>query len=264
MFKSLSFSMGKESKRNYILVCEVLFREFMHCVAHSHKIADIEFISQGWHDLESSEMKRRLQEKIDSIDESRYGAILLGFGLCNNGTAGLEARKIPVVIPKVHDCISILLGSHDKYLDNFSDAPGTYYLSSGWIERDSANLEDMKNTVMSKLGLDMTYDQYVEKYGKENADFIMESLGGGMSNYEKMIFVNNGLGNVEFYRNFTRSRAEENNLKFEEMEGGLDFVRKMVDGDWNSTDFLVIEPGCKMVATGLCDIMKLEKCHCGK
>ena len=59
-------------------------------------------------------MSARLGEILASVDESKYEAILLGYGLCSNGLVGLTARSIPLVIP-VHDCITLFLGSKEQY-----------------------------------------------------------------------------------------------------------------------------------------------------
>ena len=60
--------------------------------------------------------------------------ILLGYGRCSNGLAGLRAGRHRLVLPAVDDCISLLLGSRAPYLEQFTAQPGTYYYTRGWIE----------------------------------------------------------------------------------------------------------------------------------
>ena len=55
--------------------------------------------------------------------------------LCSNGLVGLTARNIPVVVPRAHDCITLFLGSKERYLDYFQSHTGVYFKTSGWIER---------------------------------------------------------------------------------------------------------------------------------
>ncbi len=265
MDKRLSSPLHEYAAERYcLLACEVLFREISNCASRSAAVVDAEFVSQGWHDLKSHDMSAKLQAKIDGIDESKYSAVLLGFGLCNNGVAGLRARGIPLVIPRVHDCISLILGSHDAYISAFSESPGTYYFSSGWIERDKVNKEDAKDGVMASLGLDLSYEQYVEAYGKENADFIVSTIRGGMDSYEKLVFVNNGLGDVESYRNFARKCAEAEQLRYEEIPGNLRLLDALLAGSWSEADFLRVPPGMELLATGGPDIMRCSSCGGGK
>jgi hypothetical protein len=85
-------------------------------------------MGKGLHNLGDIKMRRILQEEIEKVEPDKYEAILLGYGLCNNGTLDLRAA-VPVVIPKAHDCITLLLGSKEKYREYFDQNPGTQSLS---------------------------------------------------------------------------------------------------------------------------------------
>lgn len=52
----------------------------------------------------------------DEIDHSKnYDKIIVLYGVCGGALLAIEAKDIPIVIIKVHDCMSILLGSKKKY-----------------------------------------------------------------------------------------------------------------------------------------------------
>ena len=91
--------------------------------------------TKGLHDLGCSPMRKRLQEVVDRVDPEQYEAVLLGYALCGTGTAGLEARTLPLVIPRAHDCIALLMGSRERYQKYFEENQGVYFRSTGWIER---------------------------------------------------------------------------------------------------------------------------------
>ncbi len=93
-----------------IIACEVLFREICLCAAHTRNIISTEFLERGLHDNPDS-LRSEVQRKIDETDESEYEGILLGYALCSNGVMGVQARGIPLVIPKAHDCVTLFLGS---------------------------------------------------------------------------------------------------------------------------------------------------------
>jgi len=172
---SIINSINSKFRRFLLIACEVLQRELFYCAAKSTSVIDIEFCSQGYHDLDSSEMCKRIQKKIDHYDNKGYDAILLGFALCSNGILGLKAGKTPLVIPRAHDCITLLIGDKEQYMEYFSENPGTYYLSSGWIERDAKNLEDLRSiSLTAKFGMDKSYAELVNEYGEENARYIFE------------------------------------------------------------------------------------------
>ena len=149
-----------------------MLREACFCIARSRNIIDPVFMGKGLHNLCDGKMRELLQVEIDKVEPGKYEAILLGYGLCNNGTRDLHA-SIPLVIPKAHDCITCFLGSKEKYRNFFDDNPGTYYLSPGWIERNTDNYEG-EQSIPQQLGI-ATYEEYVAKYGEEDAQYIMET-----------------------------------------------------------------------------------------
>ena len=84
-----------------LISCEIFYREMCAAVARSPNQVDVEFLQKGLHDIGQAGMLARLQEAVDRVDGSRYDMILLGYGLCNNGIAGLVARSGPIVIPRL-------------------------------------------------------------------------------------------------------------------------------------------------------------------
>ena len=90
-------------------------REAYYCAARSKNVIDIVLMPQGLHD-EPDKLRTEVQKALDIIHDIQgraYDASLLGYGLCSNGIVGLSA-KIPIVVPRGHDCITLLLGSKGK------------------------------------------------------------------------------------------------------------------------------------------------------
>ena len=106
-----------------LISCEVLFREMCHACAHSPHQVDVEFLPKGLHDLGGKPMAAKIQEVVDRTPEGVYDAILLGYGLCGNGLDGLTARHTPLVLPRAHDCIALLMGSAERYQAYFEEQP---------------------------------------------------------------------------------------------------------------------------------------------
>jgi len=231
--------------RYMIISCGVFYREVCHCIATSKNVVDVIFRDIALHDLKSTKMSNALQATIDQIDHSRYDAILLGYGLCNNGVANLRA-PIPIVMPRAHDCITVLLGSKKAYDKYFAENPGTYFKSSGWLERDAGNKQD---GITKQLGTDKSYESWIEEYGEENAEYLESILGNWKLNYKKMTFINNGIGDIENNRTATKAAAQEFGWEFEEVPGSPRLIEKLIAGDWNEDEFLVVPPNSKIVAS---------------
>ncbi len=234
----------EKKRRLRVLGCEVLARELYYCATRSRNIVDVELLTQGLHDLESGEMCRRVQQAVDATDPDLYFAVAMGFALCNNGLIGLKATSVPLVVPRAHDCITLFLGSKERYGEIFFSHPGTFFVTTGWTERDRTNKEDTgHDSVMRKLGLDLTYDQYVAKYGEDNAKFILEQLGDGLQNYSCYAYIDMGLPTRRDYVTEARKDALEREWSFLEFQGDLSLLQRLVDADWGEEDFLVLQSG---------------------
>jgi len=228
-------------KRYKLLACDVLYREVCFCVSRCRNVVDAEFLEQGLHDVGEAKMVARLQEAIDAVDVSRYDAILLAYGLCNNGIRGLRS-KLPLVIPRAHDCITLLMGSKERYREYFEENPGTYFRSTGWIERVVSHVDNPESTT-SVMGINRSHQEYVEEYGEENAAYLAEILGHGLRNYSKMAFIDTHVDDDPYYKKQTEEEARQNGLEYEEIQGSTDLLLRMVNGEWDSDDFLIVQPG---------------------
>ncbi len=241
-------------KRFMVIACAVLHRECYHCAAQCTNVLDIHLCEKGLHDMGTAEMSGRLQAEIDMVPADQYDAILLAYGLCSNGTMGLHA-DIPIVLPRAHDCITLLMGSKEKYREYFDQHPGTYFRSSGWIEREKPYL-DNPDSIGSQMGMS-TYQDYVEKYGEENAKYLMETLGEGLDNYDRLAYIDTKVGNADQYKTDTEREAAERNWKYELIDGNTDLLLKMFNGDWSDEEFLVIQPGQSMEPSHDAGVVKI-------
>jgi hypothetical protein len=202
-------------------------------------------------------MSSRLQEEIDTVQAGYYDAILLGYALCNNGIVGLHSET-KLVVPKAHDCITLLMGSKSKYKEYHSNNSGAYYKSTGWIERHT-NLLGLGESIPQQLGLTSNYNEYVEKYGEDNAEYIMEMMGDWMRHYNKYTFIDMPVCNFDEYKELTKREAREKGWEYEEIEGDLVLLQNLVNGSWCEDDFLVLEPAQKIKALYNDDIICFEQ-----
>jgi hypothetical protein len=232
--------------RILLIGCEVIIRELCDAVTHSPHVVDARFLSKGLHDLGARAMRAGLQAAIDEVEAKaeKYDAIALGYGLCGNGLAGLEARSIPLVMPRAHDCITLLMGSKERFESYFRDHTGVYYRSAGWVER-GADLEPLART---QTGSGYTLDALVEKYGEDNGRFLYEELTRYQQNYQQLTFIETGIEPDDRFEAQARAEAAEKGWKFEKLGGDLALFRRLLSGNWDEANFLVVPPGYRIVA----------------
>src|SRR5690349_8184144 len=175
-----------------LISCEILYREICGAVAGSPHQVDVEFLPKGLHDRGCSSIRKRLQEAVDRTDSEKYDAILLGYALCGNGTAGLAAGTLPLVIPRAHDCIALLMGSRERYQNYFEQNRGVFFRSTGWLERGEDLEQNTLRVVRNKTGAGQTRDALVGKYGEENGQYLFDELNAYQCAYRRLTYIATG------------------------------------------------------------------------
>ena len=248
--------------RLVIVACDVMHREISYCVSRSKNIVDMRFLKKGLHDIGQKGMSQSLQEEVDRIPRGEYEAVLLGYGLCNMGIRQLFCDELPMIVPRAHDCITMLLGSKERYQETFDQEPGTYYRSTGWIERDSPMIgaDGKPISVMTQLGFNQTYAEPLAKFGEDNARYIMETMEGwgGTHSYNRLAYIDAGIGEFPDHERQAREEAEEKGWNFERMQGDIGLIQSLVDGEWDPEKFLVVQPGKTIMPTYSEDIIRAE------
>jgi len=227
-----------------IIACDVLNREISYLSSKSRCLIDTSFIHQGLHNTPDT-LRAGLQKEIDKANEGfpynyhdtapDYDYIVLAYGLCSNGITGLVSSRIPMVVPRAHDCITLLLGSKEEYASHFRSYPGTYWFSSGWIER---------GWQPSEKKYKILYEEYLKKYGEDNAQYLLDMEQGWMKDYKNAAFINwDDLVNMDSYRNFTKTSAEFLGWNYLEFVGKKILLEKLVNADFDDSECLVVPPG---------------------
>jgi hypothetical protein len=242
-----------------LISCEVFYREMCAAIARSPNQVDVEFLPKGLHDIGCVGMLQRVQAALDRVEETKYDAVLFGYGLCNNGLAGLRARSIPVVLPRAHDCITLFLGSKERYTEYFKTHPGVYFKTSGWIERGEDSSELSQLSIQRKTGMDSTYEEFVEKYGEDNAKFLFEELCQHSKNYGQFTYIEMGVEPDDRFEKQTIADAAGRNWKFEKVPGDITMIQRLVNGVWDDKEFLVVPPGWRVKTTFTDGIIAAEK-----
>lgn len=232
-------------------------REAYLCASRSKNIINIVLMPQGLHntpDILRKEVQKELDKTADPSGKP-YDAILLGYCLCSNGITGLHSN-IPVVVARGHDCMTLLLGSRHRYQKYFDTHKGVYWYSIGWIEQCS-------HPMPGKDRYEQMLAEYTEKYGPDNARYLMEMEQTWIKEYKRAVFIDWGLPGTDKAKTYTKECAEYLNWDYDEIAGSDDLMNKLLNGDWNDDDFLVVQPG-QTIRDDLTEphIMKTEP-HCG-
>ncbi len=189
------------------------------------------------HTRPQADLRPALQREIERIEreEPDCEVILLAYGLCSMGTVGLQSRRIPLVIPRAHDCITLLLGSRARYQALFDEyGGGIYWYSPGWIEQFKE--------IGRGFDEQARYMEYVEKYGEDNAEYLIEVEKGWTQHYRLAALIEWPELHMDRFEEATQAAAEAGGLEYRRLTGSDSLLRKLVYGEWDA-DFLRVEPG---------------------
>ena len=230
-----------ENKKTCVIACAVLALDIRHIAEKLGMDVDTKFLEGGLHDRPNL-LREKLQESIDTISQSgRYERIVIGYGVCGRGTIGVQSREVPLVIPKVHDCIALLLGGDTAYQREFNKYPGTYYISAGWYE-EKTEPHSQRRQIVYYGNERLKYNELVEKYGQNTADETFLFLSTWQKNYQRAVFIETGAKKSFRYEEYALQMAKDYGWKFEKMIGDQSPIQKLLTTGETSDEILVVPP----------------------
>jgi hypothetical protein len=234
MEDAIAGKVPKVIPRVVAVTCAVVEEELRVLTSNLPNVLGIHVLPQGLHNT-PNELRAQLQVAIHKAEQDyQPDAIALGYGLCSRGTEGVCTTRSLLVMARAHDCITLLLGSKERYAQYVREHPGTYWYSPGWNKHHIPPGE----TRFEKLRA-----SYVEKYGEDNADFLMDSEQTWFSSYDRATYVDVGLAATEKDLAYTRECAQWLGWKFDHQQGDASLMRDLLAGTWDDDRFIVLQPG---------------------
>lgn len=233
-----------------LIACRVFERELELLARTAKTELQIHYIEIGLHERPSRELGAALQLAVNTVPDDDVDVVGLAYGLCNRGIVGLKSHGHPLIIPRAHDCLGMLLGSSQRYLAELDKQPGTYFQSAGWIEHLPAD-RMLRPLAAGGAGggteLSASRDELVAKYGEENAKFLMEEMANFTRHYKRLAYIATPVKDGGKHEQKACEIAAQRGWSFERLPGDLGWLRRLVDGEWNDAEFLTVKPGQHVV-----------------
>ena len=222
--------MSAQTKQPIVVFACRVFQNWLENLLPEGLVREITFFDYALHSL-PRKLKLTLQSAIDGLEQPSL--VVLGYGLCGNGTDEIQAGRHTLLIPRTDDCIALILGSYQAYRREFDREPATYYLSKGWLEGGSTPLDE--------------YRGYAEKYGVSKAEWVMDSL---YHNYRRLALIAQNAQDLEKCRPRAREVADfcqRWGMRYEEVLGTDEMLVRLIQVaaglELPGDEFLVIPPG---------------------
>ena len=216
--------MGMTPGNTVVLACDALAEHIAAAQASQKTAFPVVLLDRGLH-LEPSNMQNAALAAIDSLPKD-VETVLVCMGFCGGAWDHVTAPR-RLIIPRVDDCVSMLLHTDDAYQPN-RKAPWHMYM----YENDPAtfSLEKMMRDVDN---------------GSEYAGFSQEQLFHlFFDGYRNVDIVDTGLNDcyAESYVEKAQEFADGLSAELDFVQGGVYLLEKLVSGRWDE-QFLVAEPG---------------------
>lgn len=217
-----------------LLACSVFEHEIAMLAGNASHVVETRWYEIALHDR-PDELRAKLQSELDSLDaRDDIAAVVLAYGLCGLGTAGLRAGRHPCVLPRAHDCITLFLGSKERYADHQRGCPSCMYYTPGW---------NRARRVPGPDRLVHLREEYAKQFDEDDVEFLIESENQTWAMHDTATYIDLGTPDGETEADYARHCAESLGWRFERIHGDPTLLRDLLWGNWDDARFLVIEPG---------------------
>lgn len=207
--------------RKTVVACRTIERELRVAMDACAFAGETVWIESGLHNV-PARLHERLQRALEEC--APCDVVLLALGLCGNAVAGLQAGNFRMVLPRVEDCISLLLGGKDA--ERPIDA---YFLTQGWLD--------------GERNIWREYEYCINKYGKHLGREIFDQM---FRNYRTLMLLDTGCYDMAPACAQARQIAETLGLELSLRQGTLHLIQELLTGPWTQERFIVVEPGEKL------------------
>jgi len=178
--------------------------------------------------LEPEQMKKAVLERINSLPRE-FDTVLVAMGFCG-GVWHETCFDRTMVIPRVDDCISLLLHTDDELHPNLKEDGHLYLYEND--PKDFSALTLMHNTNSFTQDLDLK---------NMSRDFLFEMW---FHNYRNMDIIDTGLNDCysEEYAAAAQEQADQIKADLDYVPGSIRLLEKLVSGRWDD-QFIVARPG---------------------
>ena len=220
-----------------LLACSVLEREIALWGRGAEHIAETRFFEVGLHDR-PDHLRATLQENLDQVDaRTDIEAVVLAYGLCGLGTAGLRPLRHKLVIPRAHDCITLFMGSKEAYAEHQRRCPTCHYYSPGW---------NQARRVPGPERLETLRAEFAAKFEPDNVEFLIQTEREQWALRDTATFLDLGTADAAAEAGYARKCADWLGWKFEHLRGDPALLRDLLWGNWDAGRFQIIEPGAQL------------------
>ena len=183
-----------------IVACDVLKPEIEFLTKDDPDFVVREYLEFALHEY-PQEMKQRIIETVNKY-EGQVDAMFLGYATCQSLDGVTSLLNVPTVMLRGADCIDVLL-TPPEYTREKKICTGTWFITPGWAEEGI-------NGLVKEFHLDSVEGM--------DPQFFLDLL---FDSYQRCLFIDDGIGNEDYYREKSEDVAKQLKLKLDYRKCGL-------------------------------------------
>ncbi|MDR0459416.1 MAG: DUF1638 domain-containing protein [Coriobacteriales bacterium] len=213
-----------------ILACKTIREELLLAESRVNSGYEIHWVESNLHNV-PEKLTEGIQVLLDQLDD--YDRVLLAFGFCGGSVAGIRTHSFDLYVPRIDDCISLMIGSI-KQRELLSEGHRSIYLTKGWLDHES--------NIWSE------YQYSVDKFGEKTAQYVIESMFG---NYDWLSLIDTGAYDITTIFEQADQIAERFGMERVVIPGTVAYFEQLLTGPYDEKLFLHVQPHSLLTADEL-------------
>ena len=210
-----------KNKKRTLISCAMLADEVNHILKQTNIDLPVIWMERGLHST-PEKLNQILQHYINMLQDQ--DEILLTFGLCGNGTAGLVSNHTILRLPHFDDCINQLICTQPRTRRKQTKTDALY-LTRGWTLDKGAILQQYK--ILSR------------QYEPEMRDMILRTMYDG---YHTLSVIDTGCYDLKPVEQYADQAAGYLGFKRKTIPGNITTLEHLIQGTEDS-NILTLAPG---------------------
>ena len=204
-----------------ILACNTIRDELLLALEHTNCQHELFWVESNLHNF-PDKLNFEIQKFLDKLDG--YDRVLLAFGFCGNSIANLQTYSFELIVPRVDDCISLLIGSVAERV-RLGKETWRIYLTKGWLQNEANMWSE--------------YQHILAKYGEKKAKYVMDAMYG---HYELLSVVDTGAYDLSAVLPTAEKMGQGFDLAVNVIAGTTSYLEQLLTGPYDSQRFIIVQP----------------------
>lgn len=202
-----------------ILCCASLEKEVRLAMARKEISYPLHILTDNNHDV-PNRLREAIQRELDGIRDA--DRVLMAFGTCGGAMVGLRTGNFQLILPRVDDCLSLLMGSMEQRYAALQGGFGIF-LTESWLS--------------SSRGMENELERIRRVYPPKRAETIIRLM---YRNFDSLNVIDTGAYPVESILPRTQALAEQLHLTHRVVPGDSRYLETLLVGPWDAGRFICI------------------------